>query len=250
VGIVPDLGSDVAAARCCAVEEPSGIEPGMNSRRWIARGAVVAALVVVGGGEDASRAAGEPDEAGGTCAPDEPGYIIPANAGAFQVVEDKAGDGAFVMLNLYRLREFADYSAWPDLEPESPITGIEAFEQLAATLDAELAKVGGEVIFRAEGGAAFVGPLCERWDVVQLVRYPSYEAFTQFAATETVFKSIPHRFATLEDSRVVPLMPEGCGRPGRPFPGAPPAHANPAPMGTARGSCRPARTSGRRHARP
>jgi hypothetical protein len=191
----------------------AGLVPGLRSqpRTWAAArslaigvvGAVLAASVVVtgcgGGSHMATSGTGEPTE---TC---ESSYILPTSLDAFQVVADRAGDGPFVMLNLYRLREFADYSASPELAPETPISGIEAFERLAATLDAELAKVGGEIIFRAEGGAPFIGPSDERWDIVQLVRYPSYEAFTEFANTETVQRSIPDRIAGLEDSRVIPL---------------------------------------------
>jgi hypothetical protein len=193
--------------------------------RWcFARTITVAAFatLVAGGWGDAAHAA-----AGETCETDEPGHVLPSGLGAFRVVADRAGDGAFVMLNLYRLREFPDYSASPELEPDTPISGAEAFEQLAATLDAELAQVGAEVIFRGEGTVPFVGPACERWDIVQLVRYPSYDAFIEFASLGTVINSIPFRLAVLEDSRVVPLTPDECS--GRSAP--PPGHAKPRRLG-------------------
>jgi len=171
-------------------------------------GVVFTALGAVGCGEGARATTNESSNPSEPCDAGDPGYVLPANTDAFQVVEHRAEGGAFVMLNLYRLREFADYSGSPELKPESPVSGADAFERLAALLDAEVESVGGEIIFRAEGGAAFIGPPCERWDVVQLVRYPSYAAFARFAAMDTVIDSIPHRIAVLEDSRIVPLAPE------------------------------------------
>jgi hypothetical protein len=58
----------------------------------------------------------------------------------------------------------------------------------------------------AEGGSAFIGPSAERWDVVQLVWYPSPQAFMALASNDEVQAGLPHRFAMLEDSRVIPMI--------------------------------------------
>ncbi|AGC60679.1 MULTISPECIES: hypothetical protein [Mycobacterium ulcerans group] len=113
--------------------------------------------------------------------------------------------GPFVMLNLYRIREVADYSANPELAPPAPISGRELFERYAAGMESVLAKVGAERVFVADAGGCFIGPPEERWDVIQFVRYPSLEAFIAVMSSEQVQADLPHRFAMLEDSRVIPM---------------------------------------------
>lgn len=114
--------------------------------------------------------------------------------------------GEVVMLNLLRFRGIADYSATPELAPESKISGKEAYQRYIARTRPLLVKAGGEVVFAGAGAHPLIGPAEERWDLVLLVRYPSVEAFMSFAADEDYLAGVGHRTAALEDSRLLPLV--------------------------------------------
>jgi hypothetical protein len=81
--------------------------------------------------------------------------------------------GEIVMLNLLRFREVADYSANPELAPETPISGAEAYDRYVAHSLPYLRKSGGEILLMGEGGHFLIGPEGERWDRALLVRQKS-----------------------------------------------------------------------------
>ena len=114
--------------------------------------------------------------------------------------------GPVVMLNLLPFRTVADYSASPDLAPEAPISGAEAYDRYIAHTLPHLRKSGGEVIFLGTGGAWLIGPDGERWNRAMLVRQKSVAAFMAFAADEAYLAGIGHRTAALADSRLLPLV--------------------------------------------
>lgn len=60
--------------------------------------------------------------------------------------------GEVVMLNLLRLRDVADYSNNPELSPESPISGKEAFKKYIDHTLLFLQRSGGELLLLGEGG--------------------------------------------------------------------------------------------------
>src|SRR3954454_14587128 len=113
--------------------------------------------------------------------------------------------GPVFMLNLLRLRTVADYSAFPDLAPEAPISGAQAYDCYITHTLPFLNKRGGDVMFYGEGGPFLIGPDAERWDRVMLVRQNSIEDFIAFANHEEYLKGMGHRTAALEDSRLLPL---------------------------------------------
>ncbi len=115
-------------------------------------------------------------------------------------------EGNVVMLNLLRFRKVADYSATPNLEPSSPISGREAYDLYVKHTLPYLREMGGEVVFVGDGGDYLIGPLEERWDVVILVRHRSVEAFMSFASNEGYLAGIGHRTAALLDSRLLPVV--------------------------------------------
>lgn len=117
----------------------------------------------------------------------------------------RAMTSSVVMLNLLRFRAVADYSAHPDLAPEAPISGAEAYDRYMAHTLPYLRDSGGELLFFGEGGTFLIGPTDERWDRVMLVRQSSVSAFMAFAANEAYLSGIGHRTAALEDSRLLPL---------------------------------------------
>lgn len=113
--------------------------------------------------------------------------------------------GPVVMLNLIRLREVADYSASPELAPESPVSGAEAFDRYISHTLPYLKQSGGELLLLARGGPFFIGPPNERWDVAMLVRQSSVESFVAFASHAEYLAGLGHRTAAIEDSRLLPL---------------------------------------------
>ena len=116
-------------------------------------------------------------------------------------------DGEVVMLNLLRLREVADYSAHPDLAPDRPISGAQAYDRYIAHTLPFLTASGGELMFLGDGGPWLIGPPGERWDRAMLVRQSSVQAFMAFAADSAYLAGIGHRTAAVEDSRLLPLVP-------------------------------------------
>lgn len=117
--------------------------------------------------------------------------------------------GEVVMLNLLRFRDVADYSASPELEPDEPISGREAYQRYMDHTRPFLSDSGGALDLVAEGGHFLIGPPDERWDLVLLVRHRSAEAFLAFAQNEAYLAGMGHRIAAIEDSRLLPLVPAG-----------------------------------------
>lgn len=114
--------------------------------------------------------------------------------------------GGVVMLNLLRYRPVADYSASPQLEPETPISGEEAYRLYMEHTLPFLKESGGEVIFFGAGGQFLIGPTDERWDAVMLVRQSSVAEFMAFASNQEYLAGLGHRIAALEDSRLLPIV--------------------------------------------
>ena len=71
-----------------------------------------------------------------------------------------------------------------------------------------LKKAGSEIILRGFGGSFLIGPEDEKWDEILMVRYKSVSAFMNFARSEEYLKIAGHRNAALEDSRLLPIIPE------------------------------------------
>jgi len=111
-----------------------------------------------------------------------------------------------VMLNLVRLRETADYSGHPELAPEKPISGKEAFQKYIDHTLPYLQKSGGDLLFLGGGGKYFIGPQNEQWDIVMMVKQNSLDDFLAFASDEEYLKGIGHRSAAALDTRLLPVI--------------------------------------------
>ncbi len=114
--------------------------------------------------------------------------------------------GPMTMLNLLRLRAIADYSGTPQLAPETPISGKEAYFRYVEHTRPYLEETGGELIYLGEGGDYLIGPEGEGWDLVMLVRQNSLEDFLSFASKEGYLEGVGHRTAAVWDSRILPLV--------------------------------------------
>ena len=117
--------------------------------------------------------------------------------------------GPVVMLNLLEFRDVADYSQFPELAPDGPISGREAYHLYIEHTLPFLEAAGGEVLFTAEGGHLLIGPGDARWDLVLLVRHASVETFMGMASDQEYLAGIGHRTAALQDSRLLPLTQIG-----------------------------------------
>ena len=109
------------------------------------------------------------------------------------------------MLNLLRFKSVADYSQYPELAPEVPISGEDAYRKYMAHTLPFLTESGGSILYAGKGGQYFVGPADQGWDMVVLIRQESLESFFNFATHTDYQAGIGHRAAALEDSRILPL---------------------------------------------
>ncbi len=132
-------------------------------------------------------------------------YLEPTQ-GAGRVLFTRGITGPVVMLNLLRLRAVADYSSHPQLAPTVPISGRAAYDLYVAHTLPLLRKSGGDVIFLGQGGAFFIGPQDEVWDLVMLVRQASLSDFAAFAGDAEYLAGIGHRTAAISDSRLLPMV--------------------------------------------
>jgi hypothetical protein len=114
--------------------------------------------------------------------------------------------GPVIMLNLLRFRDVADYSAAPELMPDEPISGAEAYQKYMDYTLPFLAESGGELVFLGKGGSYLIGPHEEQWDFVMLVRQNSVADFMAFSANEAYQVGLGHRTAALADSRLLPIV--------------------------------------------
>lgn len=132
-------------------------------------------------------------------------YLQPTEA-AGRALFERAIAGDVVMLNLLRFRDVADYSAYPALKPDTPISGAEAFDRYIAHTLPYLQESGGELMFMGDGGAFLIGPEHERWDRAMLVRQSSVASFMAFASNAAYLAGLGHREAAMDDSRLLPLV--------------------------------------------
>lgn len=153
-------------------------------------------VTVTTGGAAPSGPAGEKE------APPMVSYFLPTNE-SFGSTMEFLGDGPFVMLNLFRLKDVPDFSAHPEMRPATPMTSRDLFYRYIVHMDSLLDKVGAKRIFLADSGPLLIGPSGEHWDVVQMVQYPSKQSFSDLAVL--VLPEILDREVMLADSRIMPI---------------------------------------------
>jgi uncharacterized protein (DUF1330 family) len=115
-------------------------------------------------------------------------------------------EGEVVMLNLLRFRDVADYTSCPDLAPDKPVSGREAYQKYALLTLPFLEAAGGSLLYSGNGAEFLIGPTGRGWDQVLLVRHKSVQAFMAFATDQAYLAIAGHRIAALEDSRLLPLV--------------------------------------------
>ncbi len=115
--------------------------------------------------------------------------------------------GRFVMLNLLRFRDVADYAEHPALAPPTPISGADAYGRYEANVRPLLAEAGGSVLLVGAAQPYVIGPADESWDRVLLIEYPDGARFLKFTADPRYREGLGHRQAALADSRLLPILP-------------------------------------------
>ena len=114
--------------------------------------------------------------------------------------------GEIVMLNLLKYNEWADYSEDKLLEPESKISGKDAYRLYMKEVIPHLKAAESEVLFFGKCHSFLIGPQDEKWDEMILVKHKSKEKFLEFASNELYLKIKGHRTAALADSRLLPIV--------------------------------------------
>ena len=102
-------------------------------------------------------------------------------------------DGPFVMVNLLKFKEKAEY---PD-GSDAGLSGREAYMRYGAAVQGCLAKVGGRSIYAAEVTGLLLGEVEENWDMVALAEYPSLEAMRNMLSLPEYVEAAVHRTAGL-----------------------------------------------------
>jgi len=111
----------------------------------------------------------------------------------FQSFFEVDEDGPFVMVNLLRFRDRAEYED----EPDSTLTGREAYERYGAGVTRLVEERGGRVTFSGDVTGIIVGEVDDLWDVVALVEYPSHAAFMEMMLSPEWAAIERHRVAGL-----------------------------------------------------
>lgn len=132
-------------------------------------------------------------------------YLAPTMDGVRALLA-RGIQGPVVMLNLLRFRDVADYSANPELAPDEPISGEEAYRRYMEHTQPLVEASGGRVVFYGAGGAFLIGPADERWDAALLVEQDSVSTFLSFGDNPAILAGLGHRTAALADSRRLPLV--------------------------------------------
>ncbi len=132
-------------------------------------------------------------------------YVEVTQEAGKQFYLEYIGKGPVVMLNLLRFREKADYTDLDALNPGTEISGKDAYKLYMKHTQPAIEKIGSKVLFFGSANQFLIGPTTETWDAVLLVEHPSVEAFMAFAQDKEYLKTLGHRTAALEDSRLLPI---------------------------------------------
>ena len=105
----------------------------------------------------------------------------------------KTDDGKpFFVVNIFKLREFADYGT---ATPHT-ITGAQAFN--------DFSRKALPIWIKHSAYPVFVGQIdnhfANDWDVVSIIRYRSRRDFMEIQTSEDFVRVLPHRFAAFEDN--------------------------------------------------
>lgn len=113
--------------------------------------------------------------------------------------------GPVHMLNLIRLRKWADYG------DSRKVTGREAYAAYGLISAPVFARLGGRIVWRGGFEQMLIGPEDEAWDISFIAEYPGVSAFADMVRDPVYREAMAHRQAGVEDSRLVRFRPESGG---------------------------------------
>jgi len=125
---------------------------------------------------------------------------------AWEIFKDLPRDQPIQMLNLIRLKDFADYPAdHPD--HGKGWTGLDAYRAYGRTTAPILKRLGGRQVWAGRPQVTVTGPRAEEWRLAFIVEYPSAQAFIDMVRDPDYREHVKHRSAAVEDSRLIRLSP-------------------------------------------
>ena len=107
---------------------------------------------------------------------------------------DQPEIGPIKMLNLVKLKKFAEYSD----NRETKLTGLEAYILYGEETQEHLKKVGAKLIFSGPVSRLMIGEVDELWDLVAIAEYPNRGAMMKMMTDPEYLKSSEHREAAIE----------------------------------------------------
>jgi uncharacterized protein (DUF1330 family) len=119
--------------------------------------------------------------------------VMPTQAQAIDLFK-AAEDGPFVMVNLLKFKESADYGDGQ----HSGLSGRDAYERYSTKMVKLVEKAGGRMIFAGRAVRMMIGVADPMWDVVGLIEYPSRAAFLSITQSPEFHEIERHRVAGLE----------------------------------------------------
>jgi len=136
---------------------------------------------------------------------DNPVYIN-STPDAYAGMLELPFDEPFHMLNLIRYKDKATYEEGSEFASKN-WSGEEAYTEYTSHSSPIVASYGAKPIYLGQPQITVIGPEYEKWDVMFVVSYPSYEAFTKFVSDPEYKKHAFHRSAAVADSRLVRISP-------------------------------------------
>jgi len=111
----------------------------------------------------------------------------------FQSFFETTDDGPFVMVNLLKFKDRAEYADDPSIQ----ISGREAYEIYGVEVSKLVEGGGGRIVFTGDVTGIIVGEVDQLWDMVALAEYPSHPAFMEMMLSPEWAAIEHHRLAGL-----------------------------------------------------
>jgi uncharacterized protein (DUF1330 family) len=124
--------------------------------------------------------------------------LYPDGARVMALMSD-VSDEPIVMLNLLRFRSKAAY----DDGRETSLTGLEAYQLYAGSMQTLVESQGGKFIFGGRIAGMVIGEVEQMWDICALIEYPSAASFAKIATSPEVREIGVHRAAGLEGQLLI-----------------------------------------------
>ena len=106
-------------------------------------------------------------------------------------------DGAFVMVNLLKFKDKAEYASDYAGAEDTNVSGAEAYARYGAGVQKCLADVGAKSRFAGPVTGLMLGEVEENWDMIALAEYPSLEAMRTMIMSPEYQAISVHRTAGL-----------------------------------------------------